>query len=315
MDELSLREQDGAVCFEVRVAPRASRDGLGGVHDGALKLSLTAAPVDGAANAALIALLAKALGVPKRAVRIVRGEHARNKSVRVEGVSLAAVRVALGAAGTKPPAAEPAGRVAAPAAAKRRLPLGRAGESRLELPTIMDRALATQHGSGYVQLCAFAIDVDRSYVEAAQDAGLPFGWEVFLTECYLLSRIDAGDPAQRLLLEDTCLSILEQPADEQGYGSQLLFAVYDAIERGALPPPLRAMFAGWRSKPKQLRKALGALFAQPHAALAQCAGYCLRQALEPPLAPPARQVLLQMQAGEWPVAFSELNRKTGRREE
>jgi uncharacterized protein (TIGR00251 family) len=94
-DELALREQDGAVCFEVRVSPRASRQGLAGVHGGALKLSLTAAPVEGAANDALIALLAKTLGVPKRAVQIVRGEHARNKSVRVEGVSLQIVRAAL----------------------------------------------------------------------------------------------------------------------------------------------------------------------------------------------------------------------------
>jgi uncharacterized protein YggU (UPF0235/DUF167 family) len=58
---------------------------------------LTAAPVDGAANEALITLLAKALGLPKRAVRIVRGEHSRDKSVSVEGVDSARVRAALSA--------------------------------------------------------------------------------------------------------------------------------------------------------------------------------------------------------------------------
>lgn len=90
--ELVLREQDGAVCFEVRVAPRAARAAIVGVHAGALKLSLTAPPVDGAANAALIELLAEALSVPRRAVRIVRGERGRHKTVCVDGVHADAVR-------------------------------------------------------------------------------------------------------------------------------------------------------------------------------------------------------------------------------
>ena len=93
--ELVLREQDGATCFELRVSPRASRDALVGVHAGALKLSLTAAPVDGAANEAVIALLATALDVPKRAVRIVRGARARKKLVCIEGVDAERVRAAL----------------------------------------------------------------------------------------------------------------------------------------------------------------------------------------------------------------------------
>jgi uncharacterized protein (TIGR00251 family) len=99
-DELLLRERDGAVWFEVRVAPRASRTELTGVHAGALKLSLNAPPVDGAANAALIELLARRLGVKKAALQIVRGEHARNKTVCVTGIGLAQVRSALGAAGS-----------------------------------------------------------------------------------------------------------------------------------------------------------------------------------------------------------------------
>jgi uncharacterized protein (TIGR00251 family) len=92
---LSLREAAGAVCFGVRVSPRASREQINGVHAGALKLSLTAAPVDGAANDALIALLARALHVPKRAVRITAGAQSRNKTVCVDGVSIDAVRQAL----------------------------------------------------------------------------------------------------------------------------------------------------------------------------------------------------------------------------
>jgi uncharacterized protein (TIGR00251 family) len=94
-DELRLHEQNGAVCFEVKVAPRASRSAIQGVHAGALKLSVTAAPVDGAGNAALIALLAERLDVPKRALRIVRGEHQRHKTVCVDGLSRDHVRALL----------------------------------------------------------------------------------------------------------------------------------------------------------------------------------------------------------------------------
>ena len=86
MSELGIREQDGAVTFEVRVAPRASRNRVIGVRDGALKVALTAPPVDGAANEALRKLLAKALGVSKSDVEIVRGDRARIKVLRVHGV-------------------------------------------------------------------------------------------------------------------------------------------------------------------------------------------------------------------------------------
>jgi len=92
MSELEIREQEGAITFEVRVAPRASRDRVLGVHEGALKVALTAAPVDGAANEALRKLLARALGVPKSDVEIVRGARARNKLLRVQGVSARDVR-------------------------------------------------------------------------------------------------------------------------------------------------------------------------------------------------------------------------------
>jgi uncharacterized protein (TIGR00251 family) len=95
LNDLALLEQGDGVSFEVRVAPRASRSAIAGVHAGALKLSLTAAPVDGAANDALIALLADVLGVPKRTLTIARGERGRSKTVRVAGISAAALRAAL----------------------------------------------------------------------------------------------------------------------------------------------------------------------------------------------------------------------------
>lgn len=87
MGELRIREQDGAVTFEVRVAPRSSRNRVIGVQDGALKVALTAPPVDGAANEALRKLLAKVLGVSKSDVEIVRGDRARIKVLRVHGLS------------------------------------------------------------------------------------------------------------------------------------------------------------------------------------------------------------------------------------
>lgn len=71
----------------VRVIPRASRTQLAGVRDGRLLVRLNAPPVDGAANTALIRLLAKELGVARRGVRIVSGDHARQKNVMFEGVT------------------------------------------------------------------------------------------------------------------------------------------------------------------------------------------------------------------------------------
>ncbi len=96
MSELDLREQDGAVVFEVRVAPRASRSRMIGVQDGALKVALTAPPVDGAANDALRKLLAKTLSVSKSDVEIVRGDRARIKLLRVKGIRAADVRFDVG---------------------------------------------------------------------------------------------------------------------------------------------------------------------------------------------------------------------------
>lgn len=91
-DELRIEEGESGVRFSVRVAPRASRAAITGVHGGALKVSLTAPPVEGAANAALIDLLSSELGVAKRAVRIAHGDHSRLKALVVSGISAAQVR-------------------------------------------------------------------------------------------------------------------------------------------------------------------------------------------------------------------------------
>ena len=80
-------EKDGAAIFSVRVAPRASRSEVVGIYDGALKVRIASPPVDGAANAELIRLLAKKFGVAKTDVEIVSGETSKNKRVRIANLS------------------------------------------------------------------------------------------------------------------------------------------------------------------------------------------------------------------------------------
>ncbi|HEX8757056.1 MAG TPA: DUF167 domain-containing protein [Steroidobacteraceae bacterium] len=82
-----MSRASGAVRFEVRVQPRASRTELAGIHGGALKVRVAAPPVDDAANRALIEFLAECLGIAKRAVRIVAGETRRTKILEADGVT------------------------------------------------------------------------------------------------------------------------------------------------------------------------------------------------------------------------------------
>ena len=79
---------DGGVEIQIKVIPRAGRTAIAGVRDGALLVRLAAAPVDGAANEALIEALADALSVPKRNVAIVSGDRSKRKRVRIAGVNL-----------------------------------------------------------------------------------------------------------------------------------------------------------------------------------------------------------------------------------
>jgi len=80
---------------EIRLHPRGGRDAVIGERDGAVLIRISAPPVDGKANAALIAFVAKRLGVPKSSVTIVRGEAARNKVIRVDGRAADDVRSTL----------------------------------------------------------------------------------------------------------------------------------------------------------------------------------------------------------------------------
>jgi uncharacterized protein (TIGR00251 family) len=79
----------------IRLQPRARRDEVVGARAGAIVIRVTAPPVDGRANAALCAFIAKRLRIPPSRVRVVRGQTSRDKVVRVEGVAQDELRAAL----------------------------------------------------------------------------------------------------------------------------------------------------------------------------------------------------------------------------
>ena len=81
--------------LRVRVTARASRDELAGLRDGVLHVRVTAPPVDGKANQAVCRLIARAVGVGRTSVTVVRGERSRDKVVNVEGLEPEAVHRAL----------------------------------------------------------------------------------------------------------------------------------------------------------------------------------------------------------------------------
>ena len=97
MSLVTVEVRGAAVRFRVRLQPRASRDEIAGVLDGALRVRLHAPPVDGAANDALVAFLAERLSVPRRGVRIVTGATSRMKTIEIEGVTSADVARLAGA--------------------------------------------------------------------------------------------------------------------------------------------------------------------------------------------------------------------------
>ena len=76
-----------SVTIDVLVQPRASRAKIGPRHDGRIKIAVTAPPVDGEANAAVIELLAKQLGIAKSAVEVIAGASSRRKTIRIAGVT------------------------------------------------------------------------------------------------------------------------------------------------------------------------------------------------------------------------------------
>lgn len=92
---ISLNESTKGVSFAVKVYPRARKNAITGVIGDALKLALTAPPVEGRANQAVIEFFAELFEIPRSSVTIASGETSRNKVVRVAGLTKAAVGARL----------------------------------------------------------------------------------------------------------------------------------------------------------------------------------------------------------------------------
>jgi len=93
-DEFVRDVVDGCT-VSVRVQPGARKDTVLGLHGGAVKIALSAPPVDGKANDALVAFVAEKVGLPRARVSLLSGMTNRNKVLRVTGKSAAEVRAAL----------------------------------------------------------------------------------------------------------------------------------------------------------------------------------------------------------------------------
>jgi len=93
------KQADATAMLSVRIQPRASRNGIVLREGGGLKIRLTAPPVDGAANEALIRFLADTLSVPRSQVEIVTGHTSRDKIVRVAGIGQEEAEEVLNQAG------------------------------------------------------------------------------------------------------------------------------------------------------------------------------------------------------------------------
>jgi uncharacterized protein (TIGR00251 family) len=91
-----IDEKPDGVVLTLIVIPRAGKTALAGTRGDAILVRLAAAPVDGAANDALVAFLADTLDIPKTRVTLIGGFHSRAKRVKVSGVTAAAIRSRLG---------------------------------------------------------------------------------------------------------------------------------------------------------------------------------------------------------------------------
>ncbi|MFZ0706640.1 MAG: DUF167 domain-containing protein, partial [Candidatus Korobacteraceae bacterium] len=92
---IPIRDTASGVTFQVKVHPRAKKNAITGEIGDALKLAITAPPIDGRANEACIAFVAVFLNVPRSSVTIAAGETSRNKLIRVSGLSAAEVEARL----------------------------------------------------------------------------------------------------------------------------------------------------------------------------------------------------------------------------
>ena len=93
---LPIQLTANGILLRLRVVPRASRTQIVGIQGGMVRIRLAAAPVDGAANEALIRFLAERAAVPRSAVRVVSGQTSRSKVVVINGATLEQIRLGLG---------------------------------------------------------------------------------------------------------------------------------------------------------------------------------------------------------------------------
>jgi uncharacterized protein (TIGR00251 family) len=92
---IAVSDHPLGAAFPVRVHPRAGRTAITGTRGDALKISLSAAPLDGKANVALTEFFAEVFSVPQAAVQVVAGERSRNKVIRIAGRSAAELQQRL----------------------------------------------------------------------------------------------------------------------------------------------------------------------------------------------------------------------------
>ncbi|MGI6677535.1 MAG: DUF167 domain-containing protein [Dehalobacterium sp.] len=92
---LYITEKDGKVILKVKVQPRASKNELAGILGDAVKLRITAPPVEGEANKSVIKFFARLFKIPQNQVQIISGDSSRNKIVELTGVNLKEVQEAV----------------------------------------------------------------------------------------------------------------------------------------------------------------------------------------------------------------------------
>jgi uncharacterized protein len=93
---IAVQESPAGVTFRVKVQPRAKRNAVVGELGDALKVALTAPPIDGRANDACIEFFADLLQLPRSSIKIVSGQSSRNKVIRVTGISAEELRGRFG---------------------------------------------------------------------------------------------------------------------------------------------------------------------------------------------------------------------------
>lgn len=93
---LFLKECEGVLHMEIKVQPRSSRNQILGEQEGVLRVKLTAPPVEGEANQALLDFLSRQLKIPRKNLRIIRGENSRQKLLEISGLSTSETLLRLG---------------------------------------------------------------------------------------------------------------------------------------------------------------------------------------------------------------------------